>query len=239
MSTLLLKLLPVEWRRRLGHHLGAPDLIWSLRQLRMFGFSAERIMDVGAFHGEWTRICIQVFPQADFVCIEPQNGPQDMLTELARRNPNVKVIQTLLGSHIREHAPFDEMGPGSSVFGSGKRQTGRPMNTIDHLIEEGGCGPPQLLKLDVQGYELEVLEGYTRHFDACEVIQCEISLLPLIPGTPLLLDVVNYLAGRGFVLFDVDELIYAPSDGAAWQMDALFCRSNSPLRRERVWRKEG
>jgi len=40
------------------------------------------------------------------------------------------------------------------------------------------------------------------------------------------------------VMFDVDELIRAASDGATWQLDALFCKINSPLRGERIWRTE-
>jgi hypothetical protein len=110
------------------------------------------------------------------------------------------------------------------------------MTSIDALIEWGYCQPPELLKLDVQGYELEILEGYKRHFDACQVIQSEISLVPIIEGAPLLHDVVNYLHERRFVMFDVDELIRAPSDGAVWQIDALFCRMDSRLRKDRVWK---
>jgi hypothetical protein len=31
-------------------------------------------------------------------------------------------------------------------------------------------------------------------------------------------------------MFDVDQLILSPFDGAMWQIDALFCRIDSPLR---------
>ena len=93
------------------------------------------------------------------------------------------------------------------------------MTTIDALIEGGECKPPELLKLDVQGYEIEVLEGWKKKFDDCQVIQIEISLLPIVQGAPLLHEVVEYLYKRGFVMFDVDELIRAPSDGAVWQIE--------------------
>jgi hypothetical protein len=92
--------------------------------------------------------------------------------------------------------------------------------------------------LDVQGYELEILEGFTKNFDVCQVIQIEISLLPIVKGAPILHEVVNYLYRREFVTCDVDELIRAPLDGAVWQIDAMFCRIDSYLRTERIWRKE-
>jgi len=233
---LLLQVLPYAWKRRLSAHLGGPDVRWSLLQLPRFGFIPKHIMDVGAFKGDWTRVCFEVFPEATITCIEPQDAPQEELRNLASRHSNINVIQTLLGRSVGNSVPFEEKGSGSSVLMNSNGGTKKPMTTIDALIEQGHCQPPELLKLDVQGYEIEVLEGYTHDFDACKVIQCEINLLPIVQGAPLLHEIVNYLYSREFVMFDVDELIRAPSDGAVWQIDALFCRTDSPLRRERVWR---
>jgi FkbM family methyltransferase len=229
-------MLPGEFKRCLGVHLGIPDARWSLMQLRHFGFIPSHVLDVGAYRGDWTKICLDVFPGANITCIEPQDECQENLRELATRNSNIQIIQMLLGRSVRDIVPFNEMGSGSSVLSNCQRGHTREMTSIDALIEWGYCQPPELLKLDVQGYELEILEGYKRHFDACQVIQSEISLVPIIEGAPLLHDVVNYLHERRFVMFDVDELIRAPSDGAVWQIDALFCRMDSRLRKDRVWK---
>ena len=219
-------------------HLGAPHVEWSLRQLRQFGFVPEHVLDVGAFEGSWARACLDVFPEARITCIEPQDKQQPGLRALASQTPNIQVIQTLLGQANLSRVPFVELGSGSSVFVSAQRSAPtKPMMTIDTLIETGRCEAPNLVKLDVQGYEIHVLDGWTTGFDRCEVIQCEISLLPLVPGAPLLHELVTYLERRGFVMFDVTELIRSPSDGAVWQIDALFCPIDSGLRRERVWRQ--
>jgi len=233
---LLLRTLPKEFKRRLGAHLGVPDVRWSLMQLRRFDFVAKHIMDVGAYKGNWTRLCLDIFPEATITCIEPQDAYQKELQELAKINLNVQVIKTLLGRSVYDNIPFDEIGPGSSILFNCQGKTTKPMTTINGLIENGVCKPPELLKLDTQGYEVEILEGYTHSFDTCQVIQIEINLLPIVQGAPLLNEVINFLYKRGFVMFDVTELIRAPSDGTVWQIDALFCRIDSPLRRERVWR---
>jgi FkbM family methyltransferase len=234
----LLKAIPPDLKRRLSVHMGVPDIRWSLKQLRRFGFVPNSIMDVGAFRGDWTKVCIEIFPEARITCIEPQDGLQARLQELARRHPNIRIIQTLLGRSVNESVPFIEQGPGSSVLLTSAPGTIKKMTTIDKLIENDFCSAPEFLKLDAQGYEVEILEGYTKDFSACQVIQCELSILPLVPQAPLLSDVVPYLHNRGFVMFDIEEIIHSPSDGAVWQIDALFCRADSYLRNQRVWTKE-
>ena len=200
------------------------------------GLPRQHVLDVGAFEGDWTRACLDVYPQAFVTCIEPQEGLQPRLRALASQAHNVQIIQTLLGEANTPQVPFVELGPGSSVFESPKESSStKPMMTVDTLIESGRCEPPEFIKLDVQGYEIRVLDGWTVGFDRCEVIQCETSLLPLISGGPLLDELIDYLKGRGFVMFDVTELIRSPSDGAIWQIDVLFCRVDSKLRRQRTW----
>ena len=228
-------ILPPEWKRRLGVHLGKPDIRWVLLQLRRYGFSPAHVMDVGAFKGDWARICMEIYPSSQITCIEPQELAQGYLHRIAVENPKVRVIQALLGRRVKEDVPFQEVGSGSSVWSGGSTDRTRPMATIDTLVESGCCCAPELLKLDVQGYEMEVLEGFTKHFACCQVIQCEISLMPLVKGSPLMKEMVAYLHAREFVMFDVTDLFRSTSDGALWQMDAIFCRVDSPLRSRRVW----
>jgi len=193
-------------------------------------------MDVGAFQGAWSRVCADIFPEATITCIEPQEPCQEVLRSFAASRENIRVIPTLLGSTDQQKVPFPEIGSGSSLLLDSANRRSNPMTTIDRLIQDGICKPPELLKLDVQGYEVEVLKGWTLGFEHCQVIQSEISLLPIVEGAPLLHELVYYLYQRGFVMFDVDELIRAPSDGTVWQVDAIFCRKDSLLRTDRLWR---
>jgi len=207
--------------------------------MKSFGFSPLQILDVGAFHGFWGRACLEVFPESYITCIEPQDEAQAHLSKLAHQYKKLQVIQTLLGRRLKACVPFREQGSGSSVLLSASGvSTTRPMTTIDELIHQGRCAPPDLIKLDVQGYEIEVLEGWSQGFEKCQVIQCEISLLPLVEDAPLLHELVAYLYKRNFIMSDITEVIRAPSDGATWQIDTLFCPKDSPLRAERVWREK-
>ncbi len=73
MFGFLLRILPPEQKRRTGVDLGAPDIRWSLMQLRRFGFIPKHVMDVGALKGDWTRTCCfhiirsQILKESKFV----------------------------------------------------------------------------------------------------------------------------------------------------------------------------
>jgi hypothetical protein len=90
-----------------------------------------------------------------------------------------------------------------------------------HLI---GPDDKAFLKIDVQGSELDVLKGATEILDQVEIVQTELSLLPLYDGGPLLDSVVRYLDERRFALLGLAPAFVDPTTGALLQVDGLFAR---------------
>lgn len=70
---------------------------------------------------------------------------------------------------------------------------------LDEVIDE----PVHLLKLDVQGAELDVLRGAQRLLNTVLVIHAEVEFFPIYRGQPLFDAIFAFLIERGFELFDL------------------------------------
>jgi len=83
---------------------------------------------------------------------------------------------------------------------------------------------PILLKIDTQGYELEVLKGAQRLLERVTGLQVELSLTPLYEGQPLYRSVLDWLSERGFNLWGLIPGFVEPKSGRLLQCDGLLFR---------------
>ena len=109
------------------------------------------------------------------------------------------------------------------------------MQTIDEIVASRCIAAPDLLKLDVQGYELEVLKGAQRALTTISAILAEINLLDIHKNVPLLDDVIIFMREKGFVAYDICGLTRRPLDQGLWQADFIFVPRESALRRDKRW----
>lgn len=96
----------------------------------------------------------------------------------------------------------------------------RVARLADRLSEED-IEPRALLKLDVQGFELEALAGCEDLLDRFDWIYAECSFVELYAGQAFADEVISWLRERGFALRGVYNMTYDDS-GQAIQADFLF-----------------
>jgi FkbM family methyltransferase len=235
----LARLVPDKAKRELKEQLGVPSMESTLDRMRRNGFAPRVAIDVGAYSGEWTTLCKDVFPATRVLMIEPQAGRLPDLARVAAAYEGVSLVQTLLGSEPMERVAFYEKETASSVLPEVERNdepsSYLPMVTLDALLEEQNYERPDLLKLDVQGYELEVLKGGERTLASAEAVLLEVNLIPIHEGAPLLHEVVAYMAERHFRAYDICTLYRRPYDLALWQVDVMFVTTKSPLVASKRW----
>ena len=208
-----------------------------LAQARSVGFIPGTVVDVGAAYGSLTRACRAVFPSCGVVLVEPIAEYRPHLERLARSIPGARFVEAAAaaaGGSVTIHVHTDLVGSSLFLEDEGTDVNGVPREvpstTLDAIDEAAAFAPPVLIKLDVQGAELDVLRGAERVLEATELIIVETSLFRVFHGGPLLHEVVDHLARRGFVVYDVAGQQYRPLDGALIQVDLAFVRDAGPFR---------
>lgn len=211
-----------------------PSIYLSLKYLRDWGYCPKTIIDVGAYHGEWTQMVKKVFPTAKVLMVEPQENKKEILEFVCKSYKNEVFLETaLLGASEGKEVHFIEMETGSSVFEenntyASKNKVTKKTTTLDKIVETSNDWEKiDFLKLDVQGYELEVLAGATACLKSCDFVLMEASLIPVNTGCPLIADVIRFMDEKNFRLLDFCSQTRR-RDKALWQTDLLFIRSDSP-----------
>jgi FkbM family methyltransferase len=209
-----------------------PSIISTLTYLKLCGFSPSTTIDVGAYVGNWTKMFKGIFPDSKVLMIEPLDDKSSILEHVcASYSGSVFLEKKLLGSIDGKDMSFVQMESGSSVFEKNsafaRTYQIKTQVSLDALLQSHSLFmAPSFLKLDVQGYELEVLKGATEVLKQTEFVLMEASLIPINRGSPLIFEVMDFMDKRGFRLLDFCSQI-RKHDGALWQTDLLFIHEGS------------
>jgi hypothetical protein len=84
------------------------------------------------------------------------------------------------------------------------------------------------LKVDVQGFEYQVLQGATQFLSKVVGIQMELSLISLYEGDHLLVAMLHEMESRGFGLWSLIPGFVDPSTGRLLQVDGVFVKTSLP-----------
>lgn len=204
----------------------------AVEQLRAAGLRPQTIFDVGAADG--TPALQSAFPEVPQVLIEPLEEFHAALATLASQQPNIRVIPAAAGStagnmiiNVRKSGLY-----GTSMFDEpGVESTARtvPVVTLDDLVAEHGLAGPFLVKIDVEGAELDVLRGAASALAATEAVIMETSLIQHRTGVPLLDETLRFMSEHGFAVYDLVGFEYRPLDNALSRLDVVFVKSGSVL----------
>ncbi len=204
--------------------------------------SIDGILDVGANRGQFTLACQLTRPDVPVVAFEPIPAEAVTYRRVHARRHLVKLIESALGESRGTAAlHLSQSADSSSLLPIGKKQTDLfhhteeigtitvPVQRMDDLTAHWAGRCRQLLKLDVQGYELNVLRGAVATLKCCSYVYAECSEVALYDGQALRTDVEAFLKEHGFVRSGRHNELWA--EGELIQADYLFSREGSVPRR--------
>jgi FkbM family methyltransferase len=207
-----------------------------LQNIEKTGFHPRTIIDIGAYVGQCSQNAASVFPKAKIAMIDGNPENKAMLERVQGVLGRIycRYFIALLGREERTRVTFYLNRNGSTVLKELIFEDGPTvelqMVTLDGVLGDNDLEQPVLLKLDVQGYELEVLRGGKDTLGTAEVVIMETSLLPLNEGAPEFAEVVDFMKKAGFAVYDFCGQYRRDFDRALFQTDVVFVRESSALR---------
>jgi FkbM family methyltransferase len=214
------------WMRRKADKLSHRN---ALTRLKAAGFAPRIIYDIGAYRGGWSRLAAEVFPAAAFILFEANADNAAHLQAAGHRHFIVALAdadgdKTLFLPRNADVTGASLYVENSSYYAGGNLLDRRVATArLDTLTAAHGLPPADLIKIDVQGAELDVIAGGTQALDRCEALIAELSFASYNKGAPLVADAMPAIAQRGFRCIDICEL-HRGRSGGVLQADFLFAK---------------
>jgi FkbM family methyltransferase len=203
----------------------------ALRRIAALGVRPASIIDLGAGVGQWSQLAHSVFPDADYVLVEPLRERAVALAAFCDRHPRMRHVAAAAGAG-QGQVTFDVSNDldGSGIYGGFSNNATRlvPMVTVDTIVHSQGLLPPFLLKLDTHGYELPILAGAAETLARTVLIVMEVYNFSISPTAVPFWEICATLATRGFRPADICDLMARPRDNLFWQADILFLPADHP-----------
>lgn len=195
------------------------------------------VIDAGASVGDFSALALRLFPDATVHAFEPLVECQATLNQRFSGNERVRVHAMALGAEratrplLRSaYTPSSSLLPMAEAhmrnFPFTREVTPEKVRVerLDDVLEPSAIREPLCIKLDVQGYEGEVIEGGRVTVARAAVLIVEMSLEPLYEPQPLFDAIYRTLHGLGFEYAGNLAQLLSPDDGRVLQVDAVFRR---------------
>lgn len=216
----------------------------SRRQRVLQNSEVSVVLDVGANIGQYGKLLRTHGYDRRIVSFEPLPAALKELTEVCADDPLWEAVGLAIGDrdearvfHVSGNSQSSSFKPmlerhisaaPSSAYVADVTVNMRRLDSVVHdYINEADV---ILVKLDVQGYEEEVLDGSNKTLAGVDIVEMEMSLVPLYKGQRLMHSMVEKMQQLGFELIGLERGYEDPRSGHLLQVDGMFRRKAGLLR---------
>jgi FkbM family methyltransferase len=199
----------------------------------------DLVLDVGANTGQFARQCRAAGYKGEIISFEPSASAHASLLQFAAADPLWSVadrmalgatngeveINIAANSYSSSILPMLDSHLSAAPASRYLHKEKVPLRRLDDVLAP--TDRRIFLKLDVQGYEPQVLAGATELLSQTLAVQLEMSLVPLYEGEVLMPEICAGMTASGFELWDFEPSFRNPSSGRLLQVDGIFTRPTS------------
>ena len=198
--------------------------------------NCRTVVDIGANRGQFALAARFAFPAAPIMSFEPLPEPAAVFRRVFDGDRGTVLYEAAIGPrnepgtmHLSAKDDSSSLLPISALQGEmfpGTEEVGTRVVRVAPLatfLKGDEVFEPALLKLDVQGYELDALIGCESLLGRFEWVYCECSFIELYSGQRLAGDVIGWLTHKGYAVSGVFNVAY-DGTGRTVQADFLFER---------------
>ena len=205
-------------------------------------FGIERVLDVGAHAGQFAKKLRGLGFGGTIYSVEPQLAAYEALLAsaradarwipLARQGAGAK--REVMDLNIAENGWSSSFRPVHANHVAAERSTrtiGRErvfVSRSGELLRPESMAGIEALKIDVQGFEDQVLEGYRAWLPNIRLLLLELSLVECYEGAPDLFELDRRLVSEfGFARVSLEPSYYDDTSGVVQQYDGIYYRPGS------------
>ena len=185
------------------------DHVDYLAALRQGGFEPKVIYDIGACVLHWTNEAQRIWPNAEYVAFEAMDASEFLFKERGLKY-HMGVLSDVSGKDVDFYQ--NDFHPGGNsyykeneavnpdtvnYFNEGHRRRLKTV-TVDAVRRLRQFPDPDMIKMDVQGAELDVLKGAVETLQSVKHIILELQVVEYNKGAPLKDTVIQYMDSIGF-----------------------------------------
>jgi FkbM family methyltransferase len=215
-----------------------PTTYCRLNQPWLKAYDVQSILDIGANVGRFSLTANAVFPEATIEAFEPLPTCFQTAVKALKPYPNVTLHNIALGESDGEIEMFaNDFSPSSSIlpmanahkeaFPFTKHGTMVPIKVrpLDDVARELNLRGPDFVKIDVQGFERQVLAGGRETIGKANVVLLELSFEELYEGQPLFDELFDTMRSLDFKFRGTMAQMSHPKDGRTLDADCFFVKA--------------
>lgn len=186
----------------------ADHLEYLVKIKEVYKFEPEVVYDIGSCVLHWTKKASSVWPKSKFYLFEAMDTVKSLYDEnnyeyslnVLSDTDNKEVIFYQSDESPGGNSYYKEQSWATDIYYGKESERLVKTKTLDTVVSDRNFKLPQLIKIDVQGSEIDILKGATKTLSECKHLIIELQHTNYNVGAPTNKESIPFIESLGFKL---------------------------------------